>query len=338
MTHYSRSSSCSLWGSLLALALLCLWGGPSVQAAESKAAAAKKDPSDNRGNTPFWLQDPYDQMCLGPSGFTVCDERTLWILTRRPGKKTYSLVSLLNPAVKDHCLERKGGLFGGSDRVAMGPCKNDGAKSWEFEFVDQTHVKLSTKGQCLVRGKKGYKSSMSVQSCKKKEFLPLVYHATEVHKNGFYLKSADGTCFDGSAYRKCDGAGSKSLLWGVGIKYIWGQANRYFFNFNPSERSLCIVNQGGKPVKAECSKGGALQWGLRDGQLSTNNGKLCVARLSDNTGVMAKCSEASEYTTMEVPTVYTREEIEEMLRNQDSLSPEEKIKLAQLVKSYEASR
>ena len=45
-------------------------------------------------------------------------------------------------------------------------------------------------GQCLVRGKGGYRNSVTVQNCKKGEFLPLVYHPTEVHENGFYLKSA----------------------------------------------------------------------------------------------------------------------------------------------------
>ena len=299
-------------------------------------AKKEKDVNDNKGNTPFWLQDPHDQMCLGASGFTVCDERTLWILTRRKGKKTYSLVSLLNPAAKDHCLVRKGGFLGfGGTKVAMGSCNSGSAKSWEFDFIDQERVRLSTKGQCLVRGKRGYKNSVSVQPCAKKEFIPLVYHATEVHKNGFYLKTADGACFDGGAFRKCDG---KSLLWGVGIKYIGGQANRYFFNFNPSERELCIVNQGGKPAKAECTKSGALQWGLRDGQLSASNGKMCVARLADNTAVMTKCSEASEFVTMEVPVVYSKEDIEEMLQNQDKLTPEEKQKLATLIKNYEMNR
>lgn len=302
-----------MWALLLsALLVMAL----TLAMASSKEKKAKKDENDNMGNTPFWLQDAEDQTCLGPSGFTICDERTLWILTRRKGRKTYSLVSLLNPARQDHCLTRESGFlgFGGGSKVSMGSCNKGNAQSWDFDFVSEQHVRLSTKGYCLVRGKQKYKNSMSVQPCGKVkgggEFTPLVYHPTEVHKNGFYLKSADGTCFDGASFRKCEGPGSKSLFWGVGIKFVGGQANRYFFNFNPSERSLCIVNQGSKPVKAECTKSGALQWGLRDGQLSTNNGKLCVARLADNSAVLAKCSEASEYVTMEVPVVYTREDIE----------------------------
>jgi len=279
--------------------LLSLWCFADA-AATAKGKKKASDPNDNKGNTPFFLQDPYDQMCLGPNGFTFCDERTLWILTRRPGKKTYSLVSLLNPSPAGMCLERKTSFFGlfNSDKVGMGFCNKGGSKAWEFEFVDQQHIKLSTKGMCMVRGKKGYKNTASVQSCKKGEFLPLVYHPTHVHETGFYFKSADGLCFDGSKFRSCEGAGAKSLLWGVGIKYIWGKANRYFFNFNLQERGLCLVAEGNKVAKKDCTSGGALKWGLKDGQLSSSNGKMCVARLSDNSAVMSKCSEASEYVYM----------------------------------------
>lgn len=91
-------------------------------------------------------------MCLGIKGFTICDESALWILTKRSGKKTYSLVSLLNPSNKENnnglCLERKSTFFGlfNSDRISIGDCSKSGSKAWEFEFIDQTHVKLSTKG------------------------------------------------------------------------------------------------------------------------------------------------------------------------------------------------
>ena len=125
-----------------------------VKSSEKK----KPNPNDNKGNTPFFLQDPNDEMCLGPNGFTVCDEVALWILTKRVGKATtYSLVSLLNPSAGGLCLDRKRHFFGllSSDRLGIAPCGKNGAKSWQFEFIDQTHVKLSNRGQCLVRGKKG---------------------------------------------------------------------------------------------------------------------------------------------------------------------------------------
>ena len=41
----------------------------------AKGKRAKADPNDNRGNTPFFLQDPNDETCLGPEGFSVCDEQ-----------------------------------------------------------------------------------------------------------------------------------------------------------------------------------------------------------------------------------------------------------------------
>jgi len=313
-----------------------------ISAATKTKEASKKpsDPNDNKGNTPFFLQDPYDQTCLGPNGFTVCDERSLWILTRRAGKKTYSLVSLLNPSPYGMCLERKFNFFGlfGSDRVGMGPCSQSGSKNWLFNFVDNTHVKLSTKDQCLVRGKKSYKNSMSVQKCKKGEFLPLVYHPTSVHEAGFYLKAADGMCFDGSKFRSCEGSGSNMLLWGVGIKYIWGKANRYFFNFHPQDRGNCLVAHGSRIDKSSCSSKGAMKWGLSDGKLSINNGKMCLVRKADNTGAMERCSVANEYMSMDIPTVYTNEDLANMMKNPENLSPEEKAAVAQMVKQHSLNR
>lgn len=266
-----------------------------------KTKQAKTDPSDNKGNTPFFLQDPNDETCLGPDGFTVCDERALWVLTRRPGKKTYSIVSLLKPNIQGACLERKTSWFGSTDKLALGRCSKDGSKSWNFEFIDQSHVKLSSKGQCLVRGKKKYRSSMSMQNCKKGEFVALKYHPTAVHENGFYLKAADGACFDGTVFRSCEAMRSKQLLWGVGIKYVWGKANRYFFNFAPSERKNCLIANGYRVQKGDCSQNGALKWGLEDGKLTANDGKSCLARLVNNEAALAPCSEASEYMVMDVP-------------------------------------
>jgi hypothetical protein len=246
-----------------------------VKSTTTQKQVKKSDPNDNKGNTPFFLQDPYDQMCLGPNGFTICDETTLWILNKRVGRKsTYSLVSLLSSSQNGICLITKTTFFGliNSDNVGIGSCSTAVAQSWVFEFVDQTHVKIQNNGRCLVRGKKTYKNTISVQNCKKTEFLPLVYHPTAVHENGFYLKSADGNCFDGSKFRSCEGSGASKLLWGIGIKYVWGQASRYFYNYNIQERSNCIVAKGNKVVKGPCSDAGSLNWGLNNGQLTAYKG------------------------------------------------------------------
>lgn len=301
---------------------------------KKKQVAKKVDPNDNKGNTPFFLQDPNDQMCLGPDGFTICNENALWILTKRPGKTPkYSLVSLLNPSATGICLERKRSWFGlfGTDKLGMGQCNNGGAKSWGFEFIDAKHVRLTVQGQCLVRGKKKYRNSASVQSCKKGDSLPLVYHPTAVHEVGFYLKSADGGCFDGMKYRSCETGGSK-LLWGVGIKYIWGKAQRYFFSFN--DRSKCVVARGSRVEKGDCRHPGSYKWGLKEGKLSQDNGKRCVARLQDNNAVMAKCVDAYEYTSMDVPTTYTSADLAAMVKNQENLTPEERSMLQQIVKQH----
>lgn len=314
---------------IIIAALALLWIGTVAEAAQQKPQK-KLDPDDNRGNTPFFLQDPYDQMCLGPKGFTICDESALWILTKRTGKRTYSLVSLLNPSSEGLCLERKSSFFGlfATDDVAIGACSRVGSKSWEFEFVDQTHVRLSAKDQCLVRGKKQYKNSVSVQSCKKGEFIPLVYHPTAVHENGFYIKSADGSCFDGSKFRACEGAGASKLLWGAGVRFVWGEARRYFFNFNLQERNKCIVTRGGKVEKGLCSDKAALNWALAAGQLTANGGSKCGQRRTDDTAVLTKCRDSYEYLSMEVPTVYSNEQLLEMLKN-PNLSQEERAALTE---------
>lgn len=275
-------------------------------AASSGGKRAKTDPNDNKGNTPFFLQDPNDETCLGPEGFTVCDERALWVLTRRPGKKTYSVVSLLKPSKQGACLERKSW----SNKLGLGQCNKDGSKTWSFDFVDQSHVKLSSKGQCVVRGKvnyrnskKAYRNSMSMQNCKKNEFVTLKYHPTAVHESGFYLKAADGACFNGQTFGRCETMRASQIMWGVGIKYLGGKDNRYFFNFAPSERKKCIVAKGYTVDRGDCTSSGALKWGLEsDGRLSVNNGKLCVARLMSNEAVLAPCSENFEFVTMDVPS------------------------------------
>jgi len=286
----------------------------------SCAPAAKKkvDQNDNKGNTPFFLQDPYDQMCLGPNGFTVCDERALWILTKRAGMKTYSLVSLLNPSYSGLCLDRKKSFFGllSSSKVGITSCAKAGAKSWSFEFVDQTHVKLSNKGMCLVRGKEGYKNSASMQSCNKGEYLPMVYHPTAVHENGFFLKAADGACFDGSKFRDCTGRGESLLHWGVGVKYIFNEARRYFFNFDVQYRGSCIVAHGKKVMKGDCKDKGALRWSLNEGKLTAQGGKVCLVRLPNDQAAMdSSGAENCEFIALEVPSVYSDEQIAAILKD-----------------------
>lgn len=123
-----------------------------VAAATSKKAAKKthKDRNDNRGLTPFLLIDRTDNMCLGPKGFTNCDEGALWILTTRVGKSTYSLVSFQHPK-EQTCLTRDSflGVFA-SNNLKLGNCGSNHAKSWQWEFVED-YVRLSNGGKHACR-------------------------------------------------------------------------------------------------------------------------------------------------------------------------------------------
>jgi len=321
-----------LWMLLLSFTTSAEGGGASSKSDKKKAS---QDPHDNRGNTPFFLQDASDEMCLGSSGFTICDETALWILTKRVGRKTYSLVSLLNPPEQGGiCLERKTSFLGllSSDRVSLGSCNKEGSKSWMFEFIDKTHVKLSNKGQCLVRGKKELKNSVSLQSCQIGEFASLVYHPTAVHENGFYVKAADGACFDGSKFRSCEGVGASKLLWGVGVRYSGGQAHRYLFNFNIHDRNSCIVAHHSRVEKGFCSDRGAVSWSLEHGgRLSTANSQLCLARRNDDTALMMKCKYGHEFVHVEVPSIYTNEQLNQMAKK-PNLSADEEATLREAIR------
>lgn len=250
--------------------------------------------------------------CLGPHGFTVCNEEALWILTKRAGKKTYSLVTLLNESPEGLCLQQKYGrmsLFG-TDSVVMGSCTTKSAKSWDFDFLDQKHVKLSNRGQCLLRGKH-YRSATSLQACRLGEYTSLVYHPANLHKHGFYLKSADGYCFDGSMFKQCSvlSTTNSNMLWGIGIKYSsWtGRESRYIFDFASRENCLAAYGGGWKVGKGDCHDSRALGWSLHGGRLSrgaSSGSLMCVTRRPDDTAVLTRCADASEFTVLELPRTY----------------------------------
>ena len=149
----------------------------------------------------------------------------------------------------------------------------------------------------------------------KGEFLPLVYHPTAVHENGFYIKAADGTCFDGEKFRACEGSGASKLLWGVGVKYVWGQAKRYFFGFNVQDRANCLTSKGSAVAKGPCKDSGTTEWAITNGQLTFGTRGTCLARKPDDTAALTSCNTAYEFVSVEVPSVYTNEQLLEMLQN-----------------------
>jgi hypothetical protein len=290
--------------------LLSVLGKPS-----SSAANLPAESNDHKGLTPFFLEDPNDNTCLGPEGFTICDEHALWIWTRRNGKTSNSLVSFLNP--HKACLQRQPTFFGllNGDKLITGSCSKSSAKGWEFEFLDKQTVQLTNKGACLVRGKKGHKSSISLGNCKKSPILRLVYSPTSVHENGFYLKAADGKCFDGNKFRTCSNANSANLLWGVGVRYGWGgEAYQYLFSYSKKDRT-CLIYQGKKVIRGDCGQSKALGWGLNNGQLTNQDGKQCLIRNEDDTASLMPCTEGHEFVKLEVPAIYTMEELRELISN-----------------------
>lgn len=286
----------------------------------------KRDPNNNKGNTAFFLQDTVDGTCLGPKGFTICDETSIWILTKRPESKWYTLASLFNPNEQGLCLEVKSGWFGGKF-VGMGSCARKGSKLWEFDFVGSDNVKLHSGGYHLIRGSP-YKNSMSMQQAKKSKYMPLKYQQTAVHESGFFFKAQDGSCFDGDKFGSC--SKPSRVLWGIGIRYEWGNAKRYIFNFR--DHNACIESKGNKVYLGDnefiifdlfdlmccmfplgsCSSKHALGWSLSYGKLQFDQGNTrsssrshCLARKSDNTAGMMLCVDGFEYITMELPASYS---------------------------------
>lgn len=155
---------------------------------------------------------------------------------------------MTSPTSEGACLERKSTFLGllNSDSVGVGSCNKPGSKSWAFNFIDKKHITLSINDKCLSRGNKKFKNALSMKSCTSGTQYYLVYHPTALHENGFYLKAADDTCFDGEKFRPCSGKASNQLLWGAGVKFVWGEAQRYLYSFSIAERGNCLVAKGSK--------------------------------------------------------------------------------------------
>ena len=144
---------------------------------------------------------------------------------------------------------------------------------------------------------------------------------------GFYLKTVDGFCFDGVRFRKCHA--DSNFLWGVGVNFSSkGELTRTLYKFhNPS---MCLLEDSvGSLALGDCqcqlfyfsiisnafalteiikkigSSRQAHRWGLKEGKLSRDNGKICVVRTIDNFGATRLCIEGFEYFTPEIPEVST---------------------------------
>jgi hypothetical protein len=58
-----------------------------------------------------------------------------------------------------------------------------------------------------------------------------------------------------------------------------------------------------------------LDWVAHGSTLSTNKGKKCLARKPDDQGVVVNCKEASEFVTLDIPTIPNEVEMTKMLKN-----------------------
>lgn len=217
---------------------------------------------DLKGFTPFFLQDPKDSLCLGSSGFTICDEHSLWILSLTKSSGKFSLINLFSNNFKNSCLGYSKKLFNfGKSRSILAStfkCSKKEAKSWDWSFVSDNSVKLSIDDLCLSRGSvDDNKNSISLEPCDTTNSLVFNYHPTYLHDQGFMLKSIDGNCFNGNKFTSCvNNKGlDRSLLWGVGLKIIKDEVYRYFFKFIPELRNQCLaINSSGHLNLTTCDK------------------------------------------------------------------------------------
>mmetsp|Transcript_17043 Transcript_17043/g.22113 ORF Transcript_17043/g.22113 Transcript_17043/m.22113 type:complete len:336 (-) Transcript_17043:598-1605(-) len=269
----------------------------------------------NQGLTAFFLRDPNDGMCLGSFGFTDCNTESLWLYASR-GQAGHSLVLVLFPDSNASCLVGSGsGLRGGlcNKRESMrwvieGP---NGDNLYRVKHVD------AGKEMCIVRykagGKKdatGYKArlrnSASLLPChnsynpeSESGYIPLEVVETAVHDVGFYFKTVDGLCFDGIRFRQCHA--DSEFLWGIGVNFTSkGDFSRTLHKFHSPSRCL-IEDSPGSLGLGDCSSRQAQRWGLKEGKLSRDNGKICVTRTIDNFASTRTCTEAFEYFTPEIP-------------------------------------
>lgn len=58
-----------------------------------------------------------------------------------------------------------------------------------------------------------------------------------------------------------------------------------------------------------------MDWVAHGSTLSTNKGKKCLARKPDDQGVIVSCREASEFVTLDIPTLPNEVEMTRMLKN-----------------------
>ena len=286
-------------------------------------------PEDVRGSSliPFHLTSG-DGSCLAPSGLlSVCSTANLWTYVKRTKKDGVSFISFLEPSTDKACLSRDS-CRGSKSSLSASQCGKCGAKRFELNrdrSSGQYFVAANERKQCLVREmhsddvrkkrrelqKKNKKdvfnpkspslyNKVIMQPCDK-GYTPLQVVEQPFHDVGFTLQTADGNCFDGVRFQKCDSASrSGSHVWGIGMKFSGkGEVVRFLYKWYDDTK--CLVKHGSDTKLGSCDDNGAKHWGLKGGQLTKDQGKWCVARDLSNMARVIGCNVGSEYIALGLP-------------------------------------
>lgn len=274
-------------------------------------AVAKTNDQDYKGMTLFHLQDR-DGSCLQITGaLGPCTESSYFMYApRMKGGKSegHSLVALHSPSPGASCLSRASASKVTS-ALAAGSCGASGAKQFDL-VLDKgsgSHFVSALKStSCVVRtahttevrnrqaaARKRNKpdpfdarylyNGVSMQPCKDGGTLLQVVESG-VHDLGFWITTADGQCFDGFTFRRCDPS-SASLVWGWGIKFTGKGDTRYLYKWHTPTQ--CLSREGGATALASCDSPGDWRLSTR-GELTSE--KFCVVRSLYNEARMVKCS------------------------------------------------
>jgi hypothetical protein len=136
-------------------------------------------------------------------------------------------------------------------------------------------------------------NTVSMTDCKKVATRFAIELAT-LHEDGFVIQSADGSCFDGAAFRQCDPR-SRTQRWGIDVAFA-GRGGAQYMLHRWQSQNECLLAKGGKVAVGACSGGAARAWSVdvAGGKITSNGGKSCLQRNVDGTVLLGKCKAGAE--------------------------------------------
>jgi hypothetical protein len=248
----------------------------------------------------FLLQDESDGMCLGGTGVMgPCGTGGLW--TQKGMGRDTSLVSFLHPDPQAMCLSARKGDDG---LVTVEACNGGGGggggtRRWALEGrrLSREDGKL-----CVARGAGADTGDgvLRLQPCFKGHTPLNVLAAGAGDKEGFLLRARNGECFDGVGFASCDSAHAR---WSVevqdlrhgGMYSLYKARGGYAGGKRRCLRRTQAIGDGRFEVGlGPCDARGGRKWSLRDGRLSEEEGKRCLARTPAGHPVLQPCSAGHE--------------------------------------------